>query len=306
MAKQRPTATEELSLENEPGDEAVADSAVRKEYGYSLEDDVEFPNKREREKAEEEDNLIEDEEEDDFGLWSADTAEDTGLKALLYGPTGGGKTWLAGTFPKPVFLDMEKGLRTLFQLRPVLRYPRDPKREIQTLDEVRDFYKLCRKQSKMENPAIETVVLDSLNEMYHLCVGEVLGAYSANRQYDDQLTMADYGKVNRLFIGITRSFLKLPFHVVMTAVEMPREYEGQETYPKFPGKQIWPELQRMVDQIGYVHVRKGEGGQPEHVVSFRLSPSYVAKDRLGIKVPYIPNNFEAILAAVPAGMVKRT
>lgn len=258
----------------------------------TLEDDVDFSR--------------EEKEESPFGIWSEETAEETGLKALFYGPSGAGKTWLAATFPNPVILDMDGGLRTLFQLRPVLRYPKDPNRTVQSMDEVRKFFKLCKAEAKKPNPAFETIVMDSLNALYRLVVADVLGQFDANRQYDDQLTLQDYGKVNRVFLQTVGSFLLLPFHVVMTAVEKPREYEGQETRPNFKGREIWPELQQMVDQIGYVHVRKGDAGAMEHVVSFMLHPSYVAKDRLGIKERFVPNNFDAILNAIPKDRVKIT
>lgn len=305
MAKKTPTnsaevshpgmqsAPEEILEEDDSSDQAEPTTEYRKQ---TLEDDVDFPNKREREEASEEELIDEEEEDSPFAYYEQD--DPVGLKALVYGPSGSGKTWFASTFPRPLFLDMEKGMLSV-RHRKLLRYPKDPEEKITDLKQVRTFFKLVRNDP---NPQYETIVLDSLNELQVLVTNEVLGKYNANRQYDDQMTMADYGKANRVFLNIVRNFLALPFHIVMTAVETPRQYEGQEVYPKFTGNQIWPELQRMVDQIGYLHVRKGDGGQMEHVVSFMLHPSYVAKDRLRIKERFIPNNFDAVLAAIPDDM----
>lgn len=299
MAKRKPTNSAEVPEDGmqdapegvlEEDDSSDQDDPSTTEYReQTLEDDIDFPNKRERE----------EEEESPFGVYEQDDPQ--GLKLLAYGPTGSGKTWFASTFPRPLFLDMEKGMLSVRHRKP-LRYPKDPDEKITDLQQVRAFFNLVRRDP---DPQYETIVLDSLNELQVLVTANVLGTYSANRQYDDQMTMADYGKANRVFLNVVRNFLALPYHIVMTAVETPREYEGQEVYPKFTGKQIWPELQRMVDQIGYLHVRKGENNTPEHVVSFMLHPTYVAKDRLGIKERFVPNNFEAMLAAVPEDMILR-
>lgn len=288
---------EEVLDEDDSSDQAETTTTEYQEQ--TLEDDVDFYKKLESEEPTEEEDEEPEEEESPFGYYEQD--EPQGLKALIYGPTGSGKTWFASTFPRPLFLDMEKGMLSVRHRKP-LRYPKDPDEKITNLNQVRAFFKLVRDDPR---PNYETIVLDSLNELHVLVTQNVLGTYNANRQYDDQMTMADYGKVNRVFLNIVRNFLTLPYHIVMTAVETPRQYEGQEVYPKFTGNQIWPELQRMVDQIGYLHVRKGENGQPEHVVSFMLHPSYVAKDRLGLKERYIPNNFDAVLAAVPDDMINR-
>jgi GTPase SAR1 family protein len=235
-------------------------------------------------------------EESFFGIWNAKTAAKKGFKVLLYGPSGAGKTSFAATFPSPLFLDLEGGLRSTVSIKDVMRFPKNPSKEVEDLKQVRQFYAQVR---KAVDPPFKTIVVDSLNELQVLVTKEVLGTYDVNRMYDDQLTMQDYGKINRVFLNTVRQILKLPYHIVFTAVETPREYEGQEVYPKFVGKQIWPELQRMMEQIGYVHVRRGEGNEPEHVVSFMLSPTYVAKTRLKIKERFLPNHFSSLEKYLP-------
>lgn len=223
-----------------------------------------------------------------FGEWSAQTAESKGLKVMLYGHSGMGKTWMAATFPNPLFLDLESGLRTTLQVKPVLRFPANPKEEVSSLDQVKEFYRLVK---TTKNPTFETVVVDSLTELQVLVSKNVLGKYDANRQYDDQMTMADYGKANRDFLNIIRLFLKLPFHIVFTAHAIQTDDPEQQVYPKFVGKQIGPDLQRVMEMVGYCHVVKGKEGGSEYVVSFKSSPRYVAKDRMGIAEKDIPNDY---------------
>jgi len=64
--------------------------------------------------------------ESKFGTWDRATAGEKKFKVLLYGASGSGKTYMAGTFPRPLFLDLEDGMRTLLPLeRAILRYPKD-------------------------------------------------------------------------------------------------------------------------------------------------------------------------------------
>lgn len=236
-----------------------------------------------------------DEEEDEspFGEWSAETAADKPFQAIVYGPPGGGKTHYAATFPKPLFIDLENGLRSTLKMGPVLRYPKNPDKKITKLDQVRDAFQLIRTDP---NPKYETIVIDSLQELQILVTDEVLGRFKGvSRQMDDQLTYQDYGKINRTFLAIVRNFLKLPYHIVMTSVQTEPEYDGALVYPAFSGKGIWKDLQRIVEQIGYVTVRKNDQGKLEHMVSFLLSDSYVAKDRVGITERWLPNHFDALI-----------
>lgn len=234
------------------------------------------------------------EEENFFGEWSTSTAQKKGLKVLLYGASGSGKTRMAATFPKPLFLDLESGLRSTLALGPVLRFPADPKEEIQSLEDVKRFYSLAKgaKPGKFE-----TIVIDSLNELQLLLMKNILRRFDATRHYEDQPTMADYGKLARDFQSIIRLFLKLPYHVVFTAVETPREFPEQQVGPQFIGKKTGPEVQRMVEMIGYCHVVSDSNGSPVHQVSFQQSALYVAKDRMGISRSVIPNDYNELVRA---------
>lgn len=228
-----------------------------------------------------------------FGEWSAKTAESKDLKVLLYGASGSGKTRFAATFPRPLFLDLENGLRSTIKVKPVLRYPANPKRVITSYPQVRKFIDLVNADT---NPQYETIVVDSLTELQLLIHKHTISEYDANRVYGDQMTITDYGKANRDFIDTIREFLKMPYNIVFTAIETPREYEEQQVYPKFIGKQTGPDLLRIMEMIGYCHVVK-KGDSFRHYCSFQMSPTYIAKDRMGIVDKDIPNDYESLIAA---------
>lgn len=271
--------------------ESYQESVVDEEYD-SYEDEEELEDDLEGE------DTVENKSENIFGVWNIETAGVKRLKVLLYGVSGTGKTTMAATFPKPLFLDLESGLRSTLRVGSVLRYPSDPTEDVKEYSQVVEFYKLVK---NMKNPPFETIVIDSLNELQVLVTQNVVSRFKrVKRQYDDQLTMADYGKANRDFMKVIRLFLKLPYHIVFTAIASQRDPGDEETqlFPKFVGKQVGPDLQRMMDMIGYCHAKRMKDGRSEHYVSFHITPQYVAKDRMGIVSRDIPNNFDSLVGSV--------
>lgn len=242
-----------------------------------------------------EDEVEREDNDSYFGVWDNQVVAKR-MKVLLYGVSGTGKTTMAATFPKPLFLDLEGGMLSTRRVKPVLRYPRDPSEDIKSYAQVVDFYHLVKGE---KNPQFETIVIDSLNELQLLVTQHVVTKFTGvKRQYDDQLTLADYGKANRDFSKVVRLFLKLPYHIVFTAVSTQKESfeEGDiQIAPKFVGKQVGPDIQRMMDMIGYCHAKRMQDGTSQHYVSFRITDKYLAKDRLGIAARDVPNNYESLI-----------
>lgn len=251
-----------------------------------------------------ENDLTEDEPDDsqqsenDFGLWDEGVVVRR-IKALLYGVSGTGKTTMAATFPRPVFLDLEGGMLSVREHKP-LRYPADPNKDIKTYPEVVQFYQLVAGYTP-ETAPFETIVIDSLNELQVLVTQYVVEKYTGvKRMYNDQLTMADYGKANRMFMQVTRLFLKLPYNIVFTAVSNQKESGDDDIQisPKFVGKQVGPDIQRMMDMIGYCHAKRVQDGSSQHYVSFMITPQYIAKSRLKIRDKDMPNNYSSLISSI--------
>lgn len=231
-----------------------------------------------------------------FGVWD-DKVTVKRLKVLLYGISGTGKTTMAATFPRPLFLDLEGGMLSVRKYKP-LRYPANTNKDIKTYSEVIDFYQLVKNFSPDKAP-FDTIVIDSLNELQVLIAQHVREKYTGvKRQYGDQLTLADYLKANTMFMQVTRLFQKLPYHIVFTAISTQKE-SGEDSdviiAPKFIGRQVGPDIQRMMDLVGYCHAKRLADGSSQHYVGFRITPQYLAKDRLGIVSRDIPNSFEALI-----------
>lgn len=248
------------------------------------------------EESTEQGEIDEEDEGSAFGVWDS-AIESKRIKMLLYGLSGMGKTTMAATFPRPLFLDLEGGMLSTRRVKPVLRYPKNPSESIRTYPQVVDFYNLVVSE---KNPQFDTIVIDSLNELQLLVTQYVVAKFTGvKRQYNDQMTLADYGKANRDFSKVVRLFLNLPYHVVFTAASTQRDFGAEsdvQVTPKFVGQQVGPDVQRMMDMIGYCYAKEMPDKTTQHYVSFKMSSKYLAKDRIGIVRQDIPNSFDALMS----------
>lgn len=230
-----------------------------------------------------------------FGVWDEVSSRKTGRNVLVYGGSGTGKTWFAGTWPKPLFLDLEGGLHSITHMKP-MRFPKDSGKTVQRFEEISQFYKLAKAALVAPNCPFQTIVIDSLNELQQMVLNHVVEDFSANRLYDDQPTQADYGKALRDFIKIFRLFLKLPCHVLFLATDLPKQYPEEQSFPNFIGRKTAPEVMRLVDAIGFTYTTKSSGdtGEIKYLISFANTPDHIGKDRLGIGSASKPNNFQSV------------
>jgi AAA domain len=237
-----------------------------------------------------------------FGTWDDTTVQDKGWKILVYGDSGSGKTYFAGTFPDPLFLDLEDGMRSLLQLkRNIKRYPKNASQTITTLDEVKLFYQLVKKINPATAP-FKTIVVDSLNELQILVLDNSIKSTQTTRIYDDQPTQGDYGKLARDMQTLVRLFIKLPYNIVFIAGAKEREFAEDKILPAFLGKKTGPDVRRIIEQVGYCYTKQAAKDQPaEHMIAFGDTPAFIAKDRTGKLARPIANTYEAMMNVVNRG-----
>lgn len=237
-----------------------------------------------------------------FGAWSNATAQKKGWKILVYGDSGSGKTYFAGTFPDPLFLDLEDGMRSLLQLdKNIKRYPKDPSQTITEIAQVKAFYDTVKKIKPSEAP-FKTIVLDSLNELQILVLEQSIKNNQVNRIYDDQPTQGDYGKLARDMQVLVRLFIKLPYNIIFVAGCKERQYPEDKLMPLFLGQKTGPDVRRIIEQIGYCYTRQPDKQKPvEHMIAFGDSPLYIAKDRTGKLRAPISNTYDSMMQVVNQG-----
>ena len=121
-----------------------------------------------------------------------------GLKVLVYGQAGCGKTTLSKTLPKPVVLSAEGGLLSL-------KDDNIPYIEIKSMTDLHDAYAWLQ-----DSDEFESVVLDSISE-----IAEVVLAHEKKINKDGR---AAYGEMDVQLSEIIRAFRDLDMHVLMAVL----------------------------------------------------------------------------------------
>jgi phage nucleotide-binding protein len=134
-------------------------------------------------------------------LKSTGSLAENGVKLLVYGAAGSGKTTLIKTLPNVIVLSAEGGLLSIQDANL-------PYLEIGSMEDLREAFTWC-KESK-EAAGFESVVLDSISEVAEVVLHEEL-----KKQKDGR---AAYGEMNTTMQDLIRAFRDLPGkHVFMTA-----------------------------------------------------------------------------------------
>lgn len=212
-----------------------------------------------------------------------------GVKMLVYGSAGVGKTWLCGTAPAPLIISAERGLLTLRRLKiPVII--------VESIEEVRAAYKWCQANAKAQG--IQTICLDSISEIVEKCL-----AHHRAKSKDPRMA---YGDMANESIELVKQFRDLDgFHVLVTAkqTQITDPVTGvAKAAPTAPGKQVGPALPYLFDEIFHAYTdRHPTDGSTYHALRTKASFNAEAKDRSGvldeIEFPDASNIISKILAA---------
>lgn len=145
------------------------------------------------------------------------------VRVLVYGEPGAGKTHFAGTFPKPLFIDADRGLRTLKGFHhpyvPLTLGGRTYKEIMEILRAVRD------KQEPFDGMEIQTIVLDSLTEIASMLVNESMqyptivgGKATGSRKITDEKPQwDDYSRIAGRLDSIMLTCRDMGMNMVATA-----------------------------------------------------------------------------------------
>jgi phage nucleotide-binding protein len=190
-----------------------------------------------------------------------------GVKLLVYGQAGAGKTSLIKTLPSPVVLSAEGGLLSIADADV-------PYIEIGSMDDLREAYKWL--ESSTEAKEFKSVSLDSISE-----VAEVVLAAEKKSTKDGR---AAYGEMNTVMTDLIRAFRDLPGrHVYMSAkLEKLQDEMGKVMYgPSMPGKTLSQGLPYFFDEVLALRVEKDAEGNSQRALMCDSDGAWLAKDRSG-------------------------
>lgn len=189
-----------------------------------------------------------------------------GVKLLVYGQAGAGKTSLVKTLPKPIILSAEAGLLSIQDADL-------PYLEIGSIDDLREAYQFITSDKGDE---FESVALDSISEIAEV----ILNAEKKNTKDPRQA----YGAMQEQVADLIRAFRDLPGkHVYMSAkLEKSQDEMGRILYaPSMPGNKTGQQLPYFFDEVLALRVERDAEGITQRGLMCDSDGLWQAKDRSG-------------------------
>ena len=190
-----------------------------------------------------------------------------GVKLLVYGQAGAGKTSLIPTLPNPIVLSAEGGLLSIQDAEL-------PYLEITTMAELQEAYKWLAESAEAKQ--FESVAIDSISE-----IAEVVLNYEKKINKDPR---AAYGSMQEQMADIIRVFRDLPAkHIYMSAkLEKTQDEMGRVLYaPSMPGNKTGQSLPYFFDEVLALRVEKDGEGNTQRALMCDSDGLWLAKDRSG-------------------------
>jgi hypothetical protein len=191
-----------------------------------------------------------------------------GIKILVHGPAGAGKTRLCATTGDPegtLIVSAEAGLLSLRSEADMHVY------EVTSIDGVREVLDF------LEGPenTFRWVCVDSISEIAEVCLSELKAKHKDPR--------AAYGELAESMFRVIRRFRDLRCNVYMSCKQ---EKVADETGrllrgPSLPGRQLTTGIAYLFDEVFALRVDTGEDGQPVRWLQCHGDGIHEAKDRSG-------------------------
>lgn len=208
-----------------------------------------------------------------------------GIKCLVHGPAGAGKTTLCSTTGEPtIIISAEAGLLSLRKFDiPVI--------EVKTLEQLYEAYQYV---AGPEGNGFSWVCLDSISE-----IAEVVLNYEKKNAKDPRQA---YGALAEKMTDLVRAFRDLPGKNVLFLCKQEKvkdEQTGAMLYsPSMPGNQLKNGIEYFFDECLALRVEKDAEGNPTRWLQAQRDFNYSAKDRSGALDMFEEPSMAAIAAKI--------
>lgn len=226
--------------------------------------------------------------------WSttAKEAQMNGVKALVYGISGAGKTMLCSTNPNSCILSAESGLLTLKDHNiPVIK--------ITCLEDLNEAYEWFAHDPKAKH--FQGINIDSISE-----IAEVILAAAKKTVKDPRQA---YGEVIEKTLAFVRAFRDLPGYNVLVCAKMEPmkdEVTGSVKFgPSLPGAKLGNQLPYFFDEVFHLGIGKDQTtGESFRFLQTQPDIQYVAKDRSNTLAMFEAPDFGSVLTKILSGVAQ--
>jgi phage nucleotide-binding protein len=217
-----------------------------------------------------------------INLKSTKSIASSGVKLLVYGQAGAGKTTLIRTLPHPLILSAEAGLLSLHNSD-------IPFIEIDSIATLGEVYKWLLTP---EAAKYETIAIDSVSELAEVCLSTEKAKAKDPRQA--------YGEMQDQMATLIRAFRDLPKHVYMSAkLEKAQDEMGRMLYsPSMPGNKTGQALPYFFDEVLALRCEKDAEGNFMRALLCQSDGLWQAKDRSGRLEAWEAPDLGAVIAKI--------
>ena len=208
----------------------------------------------------------------------------SGVKLLVYGAAGAGKTYLIKTLPDPIILSAEAGLLSIRGSD--LSYF-----AIESMADLNEVYSWLT--SSDEAKKYQSIALDSISE-----IAEVV--LSAEKKTAKDPRQA-YGAMSDQMADLVRAFRDLPGkHVYFSAkVEKAQDEMGRILYaPSMPGNKFAQQMPYFFDEVLALRMERTPEGEIQRALMCESDGIWTAKDRSGRLAPWEEPDLGAIIRKI--------
>jgi hypothetical protein len=225
-----------------------------------------------------------------------------GIKGLVYGGSGVGKSVLTATLPAPIMISAEAGVLSLRKANlerifgisnPSITYDM-PVIPITSVEDLGDAYQWA--SDSAEARSFQSIALDSISEIAEVVLS------NAKRQVKDPRQA--YGELIDKMEMLVRAFRDLSGkNVILISKMEPQkdEFTGVVKYvPSMPGAKLSNKLPYFFDEVFRLGINKASDGTQYRFLQTQPDLQYEAKDRSGtldaIEEPHLGKIFYKINA----------